>query len=118
VYDPVSNEVQCKIQTVADIPHNERIDDRIMKEICEAAVIVVDLTNHNFNVAFEAGYALALNKPIIWTMKKDDTEKLNLPFDIQSHNILVYDKNEIVKFKEILKARMQVALNVLSSSIK
>jgi hypothetical protein len=46
-------------------------------------------TDHNFNLAFEAGYALALNKPIVWTQKNDGKE-FRLPFDIQSQNILLW----------------------------
>jgi hypothetical protein len=109
IYEPISRKFQCEIHTVADIPHNDRIDDRIMKEIQEASVIVVDLTEHNFNVAFEAGYALALGKPIIWTMKKTE-DKPDLPFDIQSHNILFYSKDDHEEFKKIFEARMQTAM--------
>lgn len=113
VYKPVGDsiEVQCPILRVMDIHHVDKIDDRIVHEIQEATVIVVDLTDtrkHGFNVAFEAGYALALGKPIVWTIKAPFPKKI--PFDIQSHNILVYDPNKLDEFSEQLKYRLLAAL--------
>lgn len=110
VYKPVgdSTEVMCPIRRVMDIHHVDKIDDRIMLEINQATVVVVDLTKRNFNVAFEAGYALALGKPIIWTVKAPIPRKL--PFDIQSHNVLSYDLTDKDKFRERLTYRILAAL--------
>jgi len=78
-----------EIYRVKDRVFNERIDDRILHEIEQAAIILVDLTDSNFNVGFEAGYAMALKKPIVWIMKEEQVK--SFPFDIQSQNILIYD---------------------------
>lgn len=74
-----------------------------------ASFVLVDLSDNNFNVGFEAGYALALGKPIVFTMQKPEGE-LKLPFDIQSHNILVYDAADHSEFKEQLPFRIAAAL--------
>jgi hypothetical protein len=72
VYEKVGNdpEVACPIKRVKDYDHIDRITDKIVQEINEATVVVVDLSGSNFNVAFEAGYALSLGKPIVWTRSK------------------------------------------------
>lgn len=95
---------------VKDIHHVEKIDDKIMAEIRAASFVLVDLSDNNFNVGFEAGYALALGKPIVFTMQKPEGE-LKLPFDIQSHNILVYDAADHTEFKEQLPFRIAAALD-------
>ena len=106
------SDVACPILRVKDIPHVDQVTDRILLEIKEATVIVVDLTDtkkNGFNVAFEAGIALALNKPIVWTMRSPLPKKL--PFDIQNHNILPYDLAKVDEFKANLKYRLLAALN-------
>lgn len=105
--------LRCPIKRVKDIHHVDRIDDRIMQEIKSATIIIVDLTeaSDNFNVALEAGYALALKKPIVWT-KRDDGEPIRLPFDIHSQNLMSwkYEDNSYGDFVERLQARMTVAI--------
>jgi len=110
VYKPVGDldDVRCPIFRVKDIHHVDKIDDRIVHEINEATIVVVDLTEQNFNVAFEAGYALALKKPVVWTMRGPLPQRL--PFDIQSHNILAYELDKLDEFREALKYRVLAAL--------
>lgn len=101
----------CEILRVKDRPHIDRVDDRILADIRRAALVVVDLTDYNFNIGFEAGYALALNKPIVWTKQHlEPTVGLDLPFDIQSHNILTYNPASPESFISELYPRIQVAL--------
>lgn len=114
-YDKIGSgdDLPCKITRVKDVVHNERIDDKILTLIRDSSVVVVDLTDHNFNVAFEAGFALSLGKPIVWTMQKPEGE-LRLPFDIQSHNILFYEQDKLSLLLEQLKARLHVAIASLN----
>jgi hypothetical protein len=72
-------------------------------------VVLVDLTEQNFNVAFEAGYALALNKPIVW-MKKKEPDGLKMPFDIYTYNCLEWDPSNLESFRQDLKFRLLAAL--------
>lgn len=111
VYSTVgrSSEVRCPIHRVKDVHHVDRIDDRILREIEAATLIIVDLTDENFNIGFEAGYALALRKPIVWTLNNSSWPD-KLPFDIQSQNVLGYDDENLLDFKEALKYRMLAAI--------
>lgn len=115
-YKPLGDDpmLGCPIRRVKDVHHVERIDDKILQMIMEASVVLVDLTDHNFNVAFEAGFALAKDKPIVWTIESSG-EGLGLPFDIQSHNVLLYDRNKLKEFQESLRYRMLAALQRAAS---
>jgi hypothetical protein len=109
VYEPTGNALKCAIQRIKDVHHVDKIDDRICEEIRRATVVVVDLTDENFNVAFEAGFALALDKPIIWTKKKEPGG-VKMPFDIYTHNCLEWDPQNLEQFREDLKFRFIAAL--------
>jgi hypothetical protein len=47
--------------------HNEKICDRIISEIRRSGLLVADVTGHRQGVYFEAGYAMGLGIPVIWT---------------------------------------------------
>jgi len=112
VYDPIGKDpdLKCPIQRVKDIHHVDKVTDKIVQEINEATIVVVDLTEDNFNVAFEAGYALALGKPIVWCVS-EKTGEVRFPFDIQAENTLIYDPNDLDKFRSMLKPRVLAALS-------
>lgn len=114
VYQAVGNELKCPIQRIKDIHHVDKIDDRICEEIRRASIIVVDLTDENFNIAFEAGFALALNKPIVWTKQKE-AGGVKMPFDIYTHNCLEWSLNNLDQFRQDLKFRLLAALQKTSS---
>ncbi|MCG9895779.1 MAG: nucleoside 2-deoxyribosyltransferase [Fimbriimonadaceae bacterium] len=111
----LGSNISCPITRVIDVAHNDRIDDRILKMIRMSSVVVVDLTDHNFNIGFEAGYALSLGKPIVWTCEELGCEQ-KLPFDIQSQNVLFYKRGELDKMREQLKYRMIAALDHIRAS--
>ncbi len=107
-------DVRCAIVRVKDVHSIEKIDDQILRMIDEASVVLVDLTDHSFNVAFEAGYALSKGKPIVWSMKKPEG-RLDLPFDIQSHNIILWEEDKLDEFKTTLHFRLLAAFDSLVS---
>lgn len=76
-YDPVR---------VDRVEHVNRIDDEIIAQIRAALFVVADFTGHRGGVYFEAGFALGLNMPVIWTCQKDDMERLH--FDIRQYNTI------------------------------
>ncbi len=49
------------------VQHNEKICDKIVAEIRTCQFVVADVTLASQNVYFEAGFAMALNRPVIWT---------------------------------------------------
>ncbi len=65
----------------------ESILDRIYNQIANADIIVADMTGRNPNVLYEAGYAHALNKPVILLTQKAD----DIPFDLKHYPHIVYE---------------------------
>lgn len=99
------------IKRIKDIHFIDKIDDKILSEIARASLVIVDLTEFNFNIGFEAGYALSLKKPIIWTMMENEN-CANLPFDIQSQNIIMYKNSDLPAFSRKLVGRIQYVLEM------
>ncbi|MFY9343408.1 MAG: hypothetical protein WAT39_13005 [Planctomycetota bacterium] len=76
---------------------DDRIDARIMVNIRRSRALIADLTGHRPNVTFEAGFAAALGRPVLWSVRKDWFEK-GLPFDVRQFPFLVWDSPaQIVK---------------------
>ena len=74
------------------VEHVNRIDDEIIARIKTSLFVVADFTGHRGGVYFEAGFALGLNLPVIWTCRKDDIAKLH--FDIRQYNTIDWDDYE------------------------
>jgi len=68
--------------------HLERIDLKIIGDLRRSRVIVADVTDERPNVYFEAGFAMALNKPVIWSVREDQKDKLH--FDTRQFPHLIW----------------------------
>ncbi len=77
--------------------HNENIVFKIIKEIRQSRFVVADLTRHKNGVYFEAGYALGMGIPVIWTVKKEDAKKSH--FDVSQINQIRWNNPEDLKEK-------------------
>jgi len=82
--------------------HNDRIDDRIIAEIRKSGLVVADFTMHSPGVYFEAGFALGLAIPVIWTCREDENKGLH--FDTRQFNHIMW-KN-VADLKEQLINRI------------
>lgn len=100
---------------VDDEEHNEDIDDRILKLLMQRDLVIADLTYARPSVYFEAGYAEAVPKPVVYTCRRDhfrglkDPElgELKIHFDLQMKNIIPWTNPEDKNFGRRLKKRVQ-----------
>jgi nucleoside 2-deoxyribosyltransferase len=76
---------------------DDKIDDRILAEIRRAGLVVADFTGHRGGVYFEAGFALGLGIPVIWTCRRSDHDKTH--FDTRQYQHLLWDTPEDLKEK-------------------
>jgi hypothetical protein len=76
-------------------PHSDRIDTKIMAEIKNSRFLVADVTGQRQGVYFEAGYALGLGLPVIWSCRKDNFKDVH--FDTRQYNHIVWEKPEELK---------------------
>ena len=117
VLDELKVRLEMNVGAVWADEHIERIDERIFRRIRNCQAVLLHVTNDRFNVGLEAGYALALGKPVVAFRElppKGAKEHMKrLPFDIATLNCYDYDRTKDPEGKEltkILEARLAVAL--------
>ena len=79
------------------VQHNNRIDDEIIAEIRRSGLLVADFTGNRQGVYFEAGFALGLGIPVIWTCRETDIEEVH--FDTRQYNHILWSDPEDLKEK-------------------
>lgn len=88
------------------VEYNERIDDRIIAEIRRSALVVADFTGDRGGVYFEAGFALGLGIPVIWTCREDHVQ--NLHFDTRQYNYIAWSHPADLREKLELRIRATI----------
>lgn len=83
--------------------HANKIDDEIIAEIRRSAFLIADFTGHRGGVYFEAGFAMGLGLPVIWTCRRDEIEELH--FDIRQYNCIDWSTPE--EFADRLQKRIE-----------
>jgi hypothetical protein len=76
-----------------DIKSNRTIMQDIWKAICEARLILADVTDLNPNVMYELGIAHTLGKETIIIYQKD--EKIKFPFDLAHIRRIEYENSPV-----------------------
>lgn len=69
---PALDKIGYKPVRIDQIHHNQKICDRIIAEIRKSGLLVADFTGNRGGVYFEAGFAMGLGIPVIWTCQADD----------------------------------------------
>ena len=67
----------------------DKIDNRIIAEIRRSGLLVADFTGHRSGVYFEAGFAMGLGIPVVWTCKKADYKATH--FDTRQYQHLLWE---------------------------
>lgn len=67
---------------------NNKIDDEIIAEIRRSGLLVADFTGHRGGAYFEAGFAMGLGIPVIWTCAEADIGGAH--FDTRQYNHIVW----------------------------
>lgn len=79
-----------------NVEHNKSINDEIIANLKSSRIIIADFTNHRNSVYFEAGYAMGINIPIIWTCQEGHENDMS--FDTrQFPHIIWKSKDDLVK---------------------
>jgi hypothetical protein len=93
---------------VDGVEHAGKIDDQIVASIRRSKFVVADFTGHRGGVYFEAGLAQGLGLPVIWTCREDEIK--NLHFDIRQYNCIDWKSDDLPRFKERLKTRIEAVI--------
>lgn len=83
------------------------ITEEIRRLIGSSVAVIVDLSESNPNVLYEAGYAHALGKPSVLICSSPLDA---LPFDVRNWNTLAYVRGQTTKLQRPLANRLKSAL--------
>lgn len=86
--------------------HNGKIDDFIIAHIRRSGLLVADFTGQLGGVYFEAGFAMGLGIPVIWTCRKTDIDELH--FDTRQYNHIDWENPP--ELKERLQNRIAATI--------
>ena len=79
-----------------NVDHNKSINDEIIVKLKSSRIVIADFTNHRNSVYFEAGYAMGMNIPIIWTCQAGHENDMS--FDTRQFPHIVWkDEKDLVK---------------------
>jgi len=87
------------------LEHNEKIDDRMIAEIRRSGLLVADLTGHRQNVYFEAGFAMGLGIPVIYTCREDEASDEKVQFDTRQYKYISW--TEPTDLRQKLRERIE-----------
>jgi hypothetical protein len=87
----------CEPIMLKEVEHNEKICDKIIADIRRCQFVVADVTGQNPGAYFEAGFAMALGRPVIWTCREDEKECLH--FDTRQYPHIFWETPEELRQK-------------------
>src|SRR5215208_1606209 len=79
------DEAGIECQRVDEQHFMNSIVEHLYKQIERADIVIADMTGQNPNVYYEAGYAMAMHKPIIFV-----SQELDIPFDLRHYPHILY----------------------------
>lgn len=82
------------------------INDDIIGKIKSSKMVIADFTGQRNSVYFEAGFAMGLNIPVIWTCKNEEVSKLS--FDTRQYPHILWDNKE--DFVDSIKNRIKALI--------
>ena len=86
--------------------HDKAISDEIIAKLKSSRIVIADFTNHRNSVYFEAGFAMGMKIPIIWTCKEGHEDELS--FDTRQYPHLEWKDGE--DLKKQISDRIQVII--------
>jgi hypothetical protein len=95
---------------IDELHHNENIDARLLQEIARSELVVADLTYERPSVYFEAGYAMGLKIPVVYTCRSDHLRRLSeyqVHFDLRQRNIVAWKEPRDRTFAKRLVGRIR-----------
>lgn len=103
---PAAEHFGLKVLRADDIYSSGVITEQIRVAIHQSVICIADVTDKNPNVLYEVGIAHTLGKPTI--LLSQNVEQI--PFDLSSFPVIIYDKKEINKVRENLAGTIQEIL--------
>jgi len=106
VTDASNNKLEAIRVSSSLTEYDMKIDDELISMIKSSKAVIADFTGNRTAVYYEAGFAMGLGIPIIWTCKETDIDKLS--FDTRQYPHIIWkDKNDLyTQVSNRLKAKI------------
>ena len=89
-----------KVVRVDEIQDSGNMSQQIVEHIATSRLVIADLSGERPNCYYEAGFAHALGKPIVFCVRQQDT----IHFDLAAYRFIVWDTEASLRRK--VKARL------------
>lgn len=109
-FKPAVEQAGFDLRTLDENPKAGLIDNRMLVEIQTAAFVVADLSHDNRGAYFEAGYAMGLGKPVIFTCARKVWERGGIHFDTNHYFTIKWDMKSAQAAAEDLKNTIRATL--------
>lgn len=99
VFDSSEGKLEAVRVSSSATDHDAKIDDELIGMIKSSKAVIADFTGNRTAVYYEAGFAMGLGIPVIWTCKKVDVDKLS--FDTRQYPHIIWE-NEDDLYNQVL----------------
>jgi hypothetical protein len=104
---PIIRKFKYKALRINEVQDSGRISDQILGEIMQSQIVLADLTGERPNCYYEAGFAHAIGKEIVFTIQRGT----NIHFDLAGHRFIEWEtdnelKNELDKRFKAIRERL------------
>lgn len=106
--EPAITDAGYLAQRIDRVAHNNKIDDEIVAALRRSKFVVADFTGQRGGVYFEAGFALALGRQVIWTVDEGDLAQVH--FDTRQYNFIIWQRTAPDSLKTMLQNRIEATL--------
>jgi hypothetical protein len=90
------------------VEHNNRIDDEIIATIRRCKFVVSDFSLNRGGIYFEAGFAMGLGRPVIWTAPEGRLKRIH--FDTRQYNFIRWSSDNFPAFAQALQNRIEATI--------
>lgn len=106
--EPAIKDAGYDAKRIDRVEHNNKIDDEIVAMIRKSRFVVADLTGNRGGVYFEAGFAMGLEIPVVWTIRGGRFHRIR--FDNRQYNFIPWSFDALADFKARLQNRIEATL--------
>ena len=92
VFDSSEGKLEAVRVSSSATDHDAKIDDELIGMIKSSKAVIADFTGNRTAVYYEAGFAMGLGIPVIWTCKKADVD--NLSFDTRQYPHIIWENED------------------------
>jgi hypothetical protein len=101
---PIIEEFGLRSFRISEVQNSGKITDQVLENIATSRFVLADLSGERPNCYYEAGFAHAIGKELIFTIHKGD----HIHFNLAGHRFIQWETEEVLR--KALRARLRASL--------